>query len=727
MFCSLFFLIDREHEKMKLIKQFDGNDCGAACLAMICTHYKSYYSITQIRQVAGTDRSGTSLRGLLSACKALGLDSRAVKGTIEVFDKKFSVPCIAHVQYKPGANHFIVIYKITQQYIYVADPAGHKIKFKKNDFKKIWSGFLVLIAPTPNFKIQKNKITLLKFIPLIQPHVHLILFMSFTSLLLSVFGILSGTYFQFFVDDIIGAKADITLHVLSFALVLLSVFTTVLTVIRSQFLRIFTLKTNISLSLTYIKHILRLPLNFFDTRQTGEILSRFDDSEKIRLALSNIAFGTILDFIAMFFVGIYLGITNIKLFLILITTGSISSLIVYMTSGFFIRLYRQQMKEMANMNSYLVEMLRGISVIKSLNSHDYSSQEYEKRLIKYIDLGQKLWNFGNIKELFTNSLSSISNNLIFWIGGYFILKDALSLGQLLCFNTLASFFIAPLSRFIEFQPQIQEAVVAADRIGEILELKIEKIDGRHFLPTELTEIELPIEFKDVTFRYGTRKAVFENLSFSTFDNHKIAFVGASGCGKSTVMKLILKFYEVEKGQITIAGHDIKDINTSFLRSKIGYVPQEVYLFSGTIFDNIVMGRTEYTLNDVVLACKKAQASDFIENMPDKYYSKITEHGSSLSGGERQRIALARALLSNPAILLLDEATSSLDTVSERAFQQIVDELGNSKIITITIAHRLTTVEKSELIFVMDKGQIVEYGTHNELIKNNGLYYKLWNM
>ena len=174
--------------------------------------------------------------------------------------------------------------------------------------------------------------------------------MSFTSLLLSVFGILSGTYFQFFVDDIIGAKADITLHVLSFALVLLSVFTTVLTVIRSQFLRIFTLKTNISLSLTYIKHILRLPLNFFDTRQTGEILSRFDDSEKIRLALSNIAFGTILDFIAMFFVGIYLGITNIKLFLILITTGSISSLIVYMTSGFFIRLYRQQMKEMANTN-----------------------------------------------------------------------------------------------------------------------------------------------------------------------------------------------------------------------------------------------------------------------------------------------------------------------------------------------------------------------------------------
>ena len=709
---------------MKLIKQFDETDCGAACLAMLASHFGSHLSITKIREVAGTDREGTSLKGMLEAAKKLNLDAKAVKGNEQIFSKKFPVPLVAHLQYQNGNNHFVVIAKINEKRVWIYDPALGKISYKKENFLKIWSGYLILVSPTPDFVIQKSGHALLKFVPLITPHIRLLAFMVLISLVLSLFGILIGLYFKFFVDDIIGSKAHTSLHVLSFALVCLTVFSAILTVCRSQFLRVFTMKTNISLSISYIKHVLYLPLNFFETRRTGEILIRFNDSDKIRTTLSNIALGTLLDLLMMVFTGIYLGVTSYKLFLILIITVPLSSFVVWASSKFFAKNYREQMEQSAELNSYLVEMLGGIPVIKSINAQGYSTEEYERRLVSYIDLGQKAWNYGNVKELITSIISGVGANLIYWIGGYLILKDTLSLGELISFNTLAGYFTGPLARFIELQPQIQEAIVAAERIGEIYGLEEEKLKSKNGLNN--SKISLPIELRNASFRYGSRRNVFTDLSFSTGDNRKIAFVGASGCGKSTLMKLFLHFYDVNEGGVFIGNQDIRDIDTGYLRSRIGYVPQEVYLFSGTVFENIVMGRSGYSLEDVQYACRLAQADNFIEDMPDKYYAKISERGASLSGGERQRIALARALLSKPDILLLDEATSALDTVSERGFQKVVDELGK-EIITITIAHRLTTVKNLDIIFVMDKGNIVESGNHKELLALKGKYYELWNL
>lgn len=234
---------------MKLIKQFDETDCGAACLAMIATHFGSHLSITKIREAAGTDRQGTSLKGMLEAARNLNLDAKAVKGNEQIFSPTFPVPLIAHLQYQNGNNHFVVISKINEKRVWTYDPALGKLSYKKEDFLKIWSGYLVLVSPTPDFVVQKGGHPLLKFVPLIIPHVKLLAFMVLISLLLSLFGILSGLYFKFFVDDIIGSKAQTSLHVLSFALVSLTVFSAVLTVCRSQFLRIFTMKTDISLSI----------------------------------------------------------------------------------------------------------------------------------------------------------------------------------------------------------------------------------------------------------------------------------------------------------------------------------------------------------------------------------------------------------------------------------------------------------------------------------------------
>lgn len=707
---------------MKIIKQFDESDCGAACLAMILNHYGSNISITKIRELAFTDQKGTNLKGLVTAGNKLGFASKAVKGTEKILSKEFPVPFIAHIVYENNNSHYVVIYKIKKDLVYVADPALGFVTYKKGKFLSIWSGYLILLNPTPDFVIEKNENHLGKFLTLIKPHLKLIILMFFVSILLSFFGILTGLYLKFFIDDIVGVKSKINLHVLSFALVFITLFSNILTVLRSQFLRLFTMKTNISLSLSYIKHILHLPIKFFDSRKIGEILSRFDDSEKIRSTLSSVALSSIMDFIMMLFVGVYLFFTNTKLFLILFLSVPISSFVVFVTSKFFEKNYKLQMETSAEIHSYLVELISGISVIKSMNVQNFMYEKYEKKLINFIDLTQLAWNYGNIKELITNFLSGFAGNLVFWIGGYLILNENLTLGQLISFNTLASYFTMPFARFIEMYPSLQEAIVAANRIGEILDLEVEKSNETSLVFDENIS---SIKFNNITFGYGSRKKVFKDFSFYTKNAKKIAFVGESGCGKSTIMKLLLKFYNVDNGDIFLGENNIKNIDTFQLRNLIGYVPQDIYLFSGTIYENILMGRQDFSFQDVINASRQAQADKFIEKLPDSYNTVISEGGDSLSGGEKQRIALARALLSNPKIMLLDEATSALDTVNERDFQQIIENF-NSNIITITIAHRLTTIMNSELIFVLKNGEIIEEGTHDELLKKNGYYFDLWN-
>ena len=706
---------------MTLIKQFDESDCGAACLAMICKHYKNSISITKIREIAYTNTQGTSLKGMLNACKMLNLDAKVAKADSNILTHDFPVPFIAHLHYDSSYNHYVVIYKINKS-IYIADPANTKKKLSITDFCKIWSGYIILISPTPNFKPSKKDNILLKFASVIKPHAKTIISMITASFFLSIIGIVSSLYFQFFIDDVINTNSISTLHSLSLGLIILTIFSKILILIRSQLLRLFTIKTNISLSLTYIKHILNLPMSFFDSRKVGEILSRLEDSEKVRTTLSNIALGTILDLIIMILIGLYLLATNSKLFLLTLVTVPLSSIIMWAFSFFFSKNYRLQMEENSTINSYLIELISGINIIKSTNGQDISKNKYEEKLIKYLDLGNKAWTVGNIKELITSIVNDVGANLIFWLGGYLILKDTLTLGQLISFNTLSTFFTSPLNRFIELFPQIQEAIVAADRLGEILELPTEDIEENN----ESLPINLPIKFENVSFRYGVKNPVLNKLSFSTGIYHNIAIVGPSGCGKSTLLKLIMKFYQIEDGSIEFNNININNINTKELRNIIGYVPQDIFLFNGTIYDNIVMGRTGFTINDVIDACKKAQAASFIENLPNKYYAHISEKGASLSGGERQRICLARALLTNPRILLLDEATSALDNISEQAFQEVIDKLSKENLITITIAHRLSTVKNCDQIFVIDNGIIGEQGTHNELLKKQGIYYKLWN-
>jgi ATP-binding cassette subfamily B protein len=305
----------------------------------------------------------------------------------------------------------------------------------------------------------------------------------------------------------------------------------------------------------------------------------------------------------------------------------------------------------------------------------------------------------------------------------------MSLGELFSFNALLGYFLGPLNRLVNLQPKVQEALVSADRIMEILELDEEFEEdpektrvSRYIRPEK---IEGEIQLKNVDFTYGTRRQVLFDINVFIKKGEWVAFVGESGSGKSTLVKLLLKFYKPQNGDIVLDNNNLEDLDTFYLRSKIGYVPQDIFLFSGTIADNISLHKSDATIEDIIEASKKAGAHEFISKLPGRYNTRLSERGSSLSGGERQRIALARALLGKPELLIFDEATSSLDNISERSIHETLKNLRKEKVTTILIAHRLTTVINCDKIFVMEHGRIVEEGTHEQLKVNKGLYQKLW--
>ena len=415
---------------------------------------------------------------------------------------------------------------------------------------------------------------------------------------------------------------------------------------------------------------------------------------------------------------------NHALFLIAVASVLAISIIVLIFSKLYRKYYALLRHEEAGVYSTLVEIVSGAYTVKALNAEGTARYDYEKSQMKAIWTSWKTANLRLLHGLLSAIINGVSSVIIFWIGSSYIINDIFSFGTLLSFNALSAYFTGPLFRMVNLQSSLQEAFVAAERVSEILEMETEQAEDEQLLKPVLLKGE--IEFSHVYFKYGMRPPVFKDLTFLIGSGQCAAFVGASGCGKSTILKLILKFYEAEQGAIRIDDHDIKDIDAVALRARVGYVPQEVFIFSGGIAENIALHKPSAELEEVIEAAKRAGADEFISALPERYNTKLGERGATLSGGERQRLALARALLGRPDVLILDEATSNLDSISERLIHQVIEDL-QGNMTTIMIAHRLTTVRNCDVIFVMDKGGIAESGSHSELIARNGLYKTMWNI
>ncbi|MBO4863982.1 MAG: peptidase domain-containing ABC transporter [Eubacterium sp.] len=706
------------------IKQHDITDCAAACLATVSKQYGLNLPISKIREYAGTDKQGTNVYGVIKAAEKLGFSAKGVKGTPDAFFSNFPLPAIAHVVTREGLLHYVVIHKIKKNKVIIADPAKGIIKCSPEDFFKFWTGVLIILVPTTQFeKGNKNQSVILRFIKLLAPQKRLLLNVFLCSLLISILGILASFYFRIIMDTIVPNSLRTTLKTVSIGVIFLYIFKYILEFFRYHLMTYLGQKLDIPLILGFFGHTLGLPMSFFGTRKTGEVVSRFADASKIRAIISSASLTIMVDTIMAVAGAIVLFSQNRLLFAISVLIALIYAALVFAFNGPVKRVNEEQMEDNAQVTSYLVEGLSGIETVKSYNAEIFVKNRMDSLFVKLMRSVFKGAVITNLQKTITDFLYIIGETVIIWVGVTEVLNGKMTIGSLITFNVLLAYFLEPVKNLLNLQPQMQTAIVAAERLSDILDVELEKTDmeSKKIIPESL---DAPITIKDVTFRYGTRRPVLEDINIRIERGEKIAIVGESGSGKTTLAKLLLNFYELEKGDIFIGDYNIKDINIDVLREKMAYISQDIFLFSGTIRENIEIADQDATLDEIIDVCKMCKVDDFINELPLRYETKIEENGTNLSGGQKQRLALARALIKKPDILIMDEATSNLDTITEKAISQTIENVSGGTT-SVIIAHRLSTIMNCDKIIVLSHGKVVEQGRHQELMNQKGEYYKLW--
>ena len=705
------------------VKQRDITDCGAACLASVASHHKLNLPVARIRQLAGTDKKGTNVFGMIEAAQKLGFEAKGVKGSFESLFK-IPKPAIAHVIVKETLHHFVVVYKTSNSYIEVMDPADGQIyRRSHDDFKKEWTGVLVLLIPNEEFQPGDKKLSVYsRFLNLLKPHKDILIQALFGAIIYTIIGLSTSVFVQKLVDFVLVDGNSNLLNMMSMTMIILIVVQLFIGVAKA----IFTLKTgqmiDAQLILGYYKHLLKLPQQFFDTMRVGEIISRVNDAIKIRAFLNDVSINFLVNIFIVVFSFILMFMYYWKLALIMFSVIPLYLLIYAITNRINKKVQRKLMEDSAELESQLVESLNSIGTIKRFGLEEHANEKTEARFIKLLGT---VYN-SNLNSIFSGTSSELISRLLtivlLWIGAGYVLNNQITPGELLSFYTLIGYFTGPVSSLIGMNKTVQDAVIAADRLFEIMDLERENDENQ----IDLTPDQLgDIRFNHVSFRYGTRVCVFDDLNLTIAQGEVTAIVGESGSGKSTLMSLLQNIYPIQKGNVSIGKYDLKYIKNSSLRSVVSVVPQQIDLFAGNVIDNIALGDYEPDIQRIIDISTQLGIIEFIESLPNGFQTYLGENGATLSGGQRQRIAIARALYRNSEILVLDEATSSLDSTSEQYVQQMINMLKLTNKTVIVITHRLSTIMNADRIVVLDKGLVVEEGKHAELIESQNVYYNLW--
>lgn len=708
--------------KIKPILQQGNSDCGSACIATILDYYGKEVSIRKISEEAGTDGAGTSGVGIIKAAKKYGLTCTGILVTEKDKLDGFPFPAIFHIKTE-NQEHYVVPYKIKKGRIYYNDPAKGLTSDLLVEFNKKWSGIAFLLHPTSNFEKGSDKKGFFsRFLFLLRPYRKYILETFIASIFISLFGIFLSLYFRFLIDEVLYSQIKSTLNLCSICYLLVVFMQVLLNYCRSQILTYLGSKVDVCLISDFFLHLLKLPLDFFTKRKTGEILSRINDANVIRNAISSTLLSIAMDSVMIVLGAFFMVKMGSILLPISIVPVLISSILVYILRKPFKNLIKDQAIVEAEKNASLYESINGIATIKGLATEDKAFYRSERRIVDAAYKNLKLRKLSNLQNGLQTFISSCGTLAIYWVGSFMIFKNQITLGQLISFTTLSGYFLGPLSRLLTMQTYWQEVFVSAERLSDILDLPEE--DESQKANEDANNLLGDIEFKNVSFSYGTRGRAINNVSIKIPAGQKVAFVGMSGSGKSTLLKLLMKFYNYETGNIFINGKEITEYSNDSYRSRIGYVPQESLLFTGSIKENISWGCFDATPQKIMEAAVDAQAYPFINLLPDKFNTFVGEQGATLSGGERQRIALARILMRNPDIIVLDEATASLDSISEQKIMETVYKKIKDRTV-IMVAHRLSTIRDCDSIFVFEHGELVEQGNHDSLLEKNGKYAQMW--
>jgi ATP-binding cassette, subfamily C, bacteriocin exporter len=634
------------------------------------------------------------------------------------------LPAIAHVIVKEILQHYVVLYRVKDgnaEYMDPADGGMHKVAI--GEFAGIWSGVLILLAPGNDFIPGNEKIpNIQRFIYLLKPH-HSILVQSLVgAILYTVLGLSTSIYIQKITDYVLIDRNMNLLNLLSVGMLAILLVQLFIGTIKSVFIMKTGQKIDLRLILGYYKHLLTLPQRFFDTMRVGEIISRINDAVKIRAFINDTAISLIVNVFIVFFSFALMFLYSWKLAMIIMTITPFYAFVYYITNLLNKKRERKLMENSAELESQLVESLNSVRTIKEFGLESYSNLKTE---LRFVELLRTVYKSG-LNAIFsgagTEFLGRIYTIILLWAGCYFVVDNTITPGELLSFYAILGYFTSPAASLIGMNKSIQNALIAADRLFEIMDLECEDEENKMDLSQDKAG---DIIFNNISFSYGTRTEVFNNFSFSIRKGQITAVLGESGSGKTTLVALMQKLYPLNEGSISIGDINIAHITSGSLRSIVGVVPQKLDLFAGNIVDNIAVGEFHPNIGRIIEICRTLGMLGFIEKMPGGLNTRLGENGATLSGGQKQRIAIARALYRDPEILVLDEATSSLDSESEYFVQGAINHMKAEGKTVIIIAHRLSTVVNADKIAILENGQLIEEGSHTQLWEIKGKYYQMW--
>lgn len=712
---------ERVIKRFPLMEQAEAMDCGATCLAMICKHFDIGITLGKLREMANVTMEGATMESLARVGESLGFATKGVRCTYDAM-LGFDLPYIAHWE----GYHFIVVYGISKNQVWVADPAFGFKKMDVSTFERGWTGNCLLFNPTAELvHVSGEQSPWLRFLGYLRPLKNIIRDLFLAALIIQLLGLASPIIIQNILDRVVVHQSYHLLNVMVIGLSLAMIFRNITGFLSAYLSNFMIRKMDFNMISHFYKHVLSLPIGFYAKRKTGDIMARFQENDTVRRFMTETSISTVLNTIMLFTYFIVMFIYNVRLTMLLLVFLPPIILLTLLATPKYKDYARRTFRANAAVDSLLVETLGGAETIKGMGSERSMRLKWEKKYAKALDLRYHSRTFVALISTASEVLKAGATITLLWVGSRMVLDQQLTIGQLIAFNVLVGSVMSPLVGLVAVWDEFNEALVSMERLGDVLDLspeqKSQDIPSRVILP----ELRGDIRFEEVYFRYGEKEKpyVLENINFQIEAGSTVAIVGQSGSGKTTLAKLLVGFYRPVEGHMFVDGYDVNTLDMEYYRRQIGYVMQTNLLFSGTISENIAIGNPNPDRQRLVEVTKLADAHGFINNLSLGYEQIIGERGIGLSGGQIQRICIARALYHDPKLLIFDEATSALDSDSESQIQRNMRRILKGRTAVI-IAHRMSTIMNADRILVLYDGAIVEEGTHRELLARKGMYFHL---